>query len=126
MVGRPRDQQEIRLSQSRHQSPKPLTPAVLHVLLALSDGPLHGYAIMQSVRETAQGGPPMGPGTVYGTLQRLLDSGMVEEVGTDPHDARRRVFELTAAGRGALAEEARRIERLAELMRARRLLMIDE
>lgn len=117
--------EEIRLNRPQ-RSVKPLTPAVLHVLLALAEGPMHGYAIMQAVRETAETGRPTGPGTIYGTLQRLLDSRLVADVGVDPDDARRRIFELTAAGRGALADEARRIHRLADLLRSRRLLTVDE
>ena len=114
------------MPKSPQPSGKPLTPAVLHVLLALADGPLHGYAIMQAVRATARAGSPTGPGTVYGTLQRLLDGGLVAELDADPDGSRRRRFELTAAGRNALVDEARRIDRLADLLRSRRLLAVDE
>lgn len=94
----------------------PLTPAVLHILLALSDGPLHGYAIMQRVEEDS--GIEMGPGTIYGTIQRLEDAGRVEEVASEGD--RRRVFRITGEGRRALALEAERMERLAGLARARK------
>ena len=96
----------------------PLTPAVFHILLALTDGPLHGYAIMQAVEESA--GVAMGPGTIYGTLERLESSGFVKELPAARED-RRRVFTLRPLGREALQEEARRLARLATLLRAKRL-----
>lgn len=96
---------------------EPLTPAVLHVLLALSAGPLHGYAIMQRVEEDS--GVEMGPGTVYGSLQRLDDAGLVREV--EAGGERRRTYGLTDEGRAALGAEAVRLQRLAALTRERRL-----
>ena len=60
----------------------PLTPAVFHILLALADGPLHGYAIMQAVESSAGPGAPMGPGTIYGSIQRMEDSGLVKELAS--------------------------------------------
>ena len=83
----------------------PLTPAVFAILLALADGEKHGYAIMQEARQ--QG--PMGPGTLYGSLDRLLASALIAETGfTD--DERRRYYRLTASGRQALAAEAARMQ----------------
>jgi DNA-binding PadR family transcriptional regulator len=96
----------------------PLTPAVLHVLLALAEGPLHGYAIMQKVEEDS--GVQMGPGTVYGSIQRLEQQGLVRE-REDGEVARRRPYELTAAGREALAAETIRLTRLARLARDRQV-----
>lgn len=96
----------------------PLTPAVFHVLLALADGPLHGYAIMQAVEASA--GVAMGPGTVYGTLERLEACGYVREQPATRSD-RRRLFVLLPAGREALQQEAGRLSRLASLVRAKRL-----
>lgn len=96
----------------------PLTPAVFHILLALADGPLHGYAIMQAVEESA--GFAMGPGTIYGTLERLESSGFVKEQ-SGGRDDRRRMFALQPAGRAALQDEARRLSRLAAIVRAKRL-----
>jgi DNA-binding PadR family transcriptional regulator len=100
--------------------PTPLTPAVFHILLALADGPLHGYGIMQAVEATAGGDPPMGPGTIYGSLQRMEEAGLVREAAGRGDD-RRRVFMLLPAGRRALAQEAERLSRLAALVRGRRL-----
>ena len=98
----------------------PLTPAVFHILLALANGPLHGYAIMQSVEDSAGSEMRMGPGTIYGSLQRMEEAGLVRELSATAND-RRRVFTLLPAGRRALEAEARRLSRLASLLRARRL-----
>jgi DNA-binding PadR family transcriptional regulator len=97
----------------------PLTPAVFHILLALADGPRHGYAIMQAVEESA--GKEMGPGTIYGSLQRMEDAGLVRELSSGGHD-RRRVFTLEPFGRRALEGEAQRLARLAALLRSKRLI----
>ena len=99
-------------------TPVPLTPAVFHILLALAERPLHGYAIMQSVEESS--GIAMGPGTIYGTLERLEASGFVKELPAARRD-RRRTFALQPAGRTALQDEARRLSRLTALLRAKRL-----
>jgi DNA-binding PadR family transcriptional regulator len=98
----------------------PLTPAVFHVLLALAEGPLHGYAIMQAVERTAGPGLSTGPGTIYGTIQRLEDAGFVREAAA-PKTGRRRQYALTPAGRRALEAEAARLTRLARLVRNRRI-----
>jgi DNA-binding PadR family transcriptional regulator len=98
----------------------PLSAAVFHVLLALSDGPLHGYGIMRRVEEAS--GRASGPGTIYGSIQRLCDADWIAEGPPDDGDARRgRTFALTHQGREALALEARRITRLARLADVKRL-----
>ena len=98
-----------------------LTPAVFHILLALVDGPLHGYGIMQAVEASAASEPVMGPGTIYGSLQRMEEAGLVKELAVRT-DERRRMFALQPSGRRALAVEAERLARLAALVRAKRLL----
>jgi DNA-binding PadR family transcriptional regulator len=103
------------------KSQVPLTPAVFHILLALADGPLHGYGIMQAVEMSASAEPVMGPGTIYGSLQRMEEAGLVKEQAARTDD-RRRVFALQPAGRRALALEAERLMRLAALVREKRLL----
>ena len=102
------------------KAPAPLTPAVFHILLALAERPLHGYAIMQAVEATAGVHPPMGPGTIYGSLQRMEEAGMLKELASRT-DYCRRVFTLLPAGHRALLQEAARLARLAALVRARRL-----
>jgi DNA-binding PadR family transcriptional regulator len=106
---------------SRRPPSPPLTPAVFHILLALADGPLHGYAIMQAVEASAGEGMAVGPGTIYGSLQRMEAAGLVKEFAAKADD-RRRVFALLPAGRRALVDESRRLARLAAIIRTRRLL----
>jgi DNA-binding PadR family transcriptional regulator len=89
----------------------PLSPATLHILLALAGEDMHGYGIMQEVARQTDGAYKLGPGTLYDNLQRLMDQGMVEEKGhRDNQDPRRRYYTLTALGRGALAAEISRLE----------------
>lgn len=97
----------------------PLTPAVFHVLLALSDGDRHGYAILKDILERSQGQVRMQAGTLYGTLQRLLDLDWVDEVPapSDEVDARRRYYRLTDAGRATLAAEVTRMDDLVRIAR---------
>jgi DNA-binding PadR family transcriptional regulator len=97
----------------------PLTPAVFHILLALADGKLHGYAIAQTVAQQTNGEVRMGPGTLYGSLQRLLDQGWVA-VSESPEgvDERRRYYRLTGVGRRALETEVQRMDALVRTARA--------
>jgi DNA-binding PadR family transcriptional regulator len=90
----------------------PLSPATLHILLALAEADLHGYAIMQEVRRQSEGRYKLGPGTLYDNLQRLVEQGLVREVPRSARDAdsRRRYYRLTAQGRGVLTAEIARLE----------------
>jgi DNA-binding PadR family transcriptional regulator len=87
-----------------------------HILLALLEGDLHGYAIMQSVEALSGGALRMGPGTLYGTLRRLLEQGLVaesdERPDADRDDERRRYYRLTPSGRDAVRSETTRLSRL--------------
>jgi DNA-binding PadR family transcriptional regulator len=90
----------------------PLAPAALHILLALAGDPLHGYGIMQEVARQTDGKYPLGPGTLYDNLKKLLAEGLVEETtrrsaGDDP---RRRYYRLKALGRSVLGAEADRLD----------------
>ena len=98
---------------------QPLTPVVFHVLLALNDGSAHGYAVMRAVAESATGEPPMGPSTVYGTLDRLSQRGLVSVSKADGSERKR--YSLTPAGHQALWAESARLARLAELVQERGL-----
>jgi len=104
----------------------PLTPAVFHILLALSDEEKHGYAIMREVAAGTDGLIRMGPGTLYGTIKRLLAAGWIEETGERPDpdldDERRRYYRLTELGRWVAAAEAQRLENLVATARERQLL----
>jgi DNA-binding PadR family transcriptional regulator len=93
------------------RGPRPLPAASLHIVLALLDGEQHGYALMRRVGELSDGAVKMGPGTLYGTLNRLVGDGLIVET-TDrierAESERRRYYELTSDGRAmALAELAR-------------------
>lgn len=105
---------------------EPLTPAVFHILLSLADGEKHGYAIMQEVGERTDGALVMGPGTLYGTLKRMLEAGLVEESGERPDpamdDQRRRYYRMTRQGRRAASQEAERLDALVRAARAKSLL----
>ena len=101
----------------------PLTPAVMHVLLALAGGDRHGYAILKEVARQTQDRLRLGPGTIYGTLQRLMEAGWVEPAdgpGGDV-DERRRYYRLTRAGREALTAEVERLDALVRAARAHRI-----
>ena len=100
----------------------PLTPAVFHILLALAGGKRHGYAISKEVQRHTDGQVRMGPGTLYGTLQRLLDQGWVEAVeGPEKADERRRYYRLKGLGRRALEAEVERMDLLVRAARAERV-----
>ena len=97
----------------------PLTPAVFHILLALAGGKLHGYAISKDVTRHTDGQVRMGPGTLYGTLRRLLDQGWVAvSDAPDEVDERRRYYRLTGLGKRALDEEVRRMDALVRTARS--------
>ena len=103
----------------------PLTPVVLHLLLTLTDGARHGYAIAQEIEETTEGQIRMGPGTLYGSIQRMLSSFLIEEAPaprrTDD-DERRRYYRMTAFGRSVLELELERLARIVRSPRAKRVL----
>jgi len=88
----------------------PLSPATLHILLALAGEDLHGYGIMQEVARQTEGRYKLGPGTLYDNLQKLMDQGMVREAGRAGGDSRRRYYRLSAIGRGVLSAEIARLE----------------
>jgi DNA-binding PadR family transcriptional regulator len=103
-----------------------LTPAVFHILMALAEGERHGYAIMQSVAEETGSAFTMGPGTLYGSIKRMIDAGLIEEAGerTDPalSDERRRYYRITPQGTQAAMAEAKRLEMLVRMARGKSLL----
>lgn len=104
----------------------PLTPAVFHVLLALADGERHGYAIMQEVAASTDGRIKLGPGTLYGTIKRLLEAQLIEESDERPDahldDERRRYYRLTGVGEQVVRAEARRYADLVALARGKKLI----
>jgi DNA-binding PadR family transcriptional regulator len=104
----------------------PLTPATFQILLALVDGERHGYAIMTEVAEGSGHAVKLGPGTLYGTLKRLLEAGLVEESDerADPAsgEERRRYYRITRSGMGVARAEARRLESVVKAARQKKLL----
>lgn len=104
----------------------PLTPSVFHILVALSEGERHGYAIMRQVAEDTSGSLQLGPGTLYGCLQRMLAAGLVEESDWRPDpkldDERRRYYRISALGALVVRAEARRLAAAVTAARNRRLL----
>ena len=102
----------------------PLTPLSMEILLALAEGELHGYALMQRLEEQTGGGLAPGTGTLYAALQRMMDEGLIVEADNLPRpgeDQRRRYYRITPQGREAARSEARRMARVLELARTRRL-----
>jgi DNA-binding PadR family transcriptional regulator len=91
---------------------RPLTPAVLHILLALSAQECHGYGIMKQVESDSRGKVKMGPGTLYGSLRRMIDAGLIcesdKKIDPTMDDERRVYYRMTALGRRTLTAELQR------------------
>jgi DNA-binding PadR family transcriptional regulator len=104
----------------------PLPAAAFQILMALADDDLHGYEIMRRVEEQTEKRTRMGPGTLYSSIQALLDAGFIAEVasggGEGRNDARRRHYRLTAAGRKAARDEADRLADVLRVARAKKIL----
>jgi DNA-binding PadR family transcriptional regulator len=104
----------------------PLRPSVFHILLALSDGDLHGYGIMREVTEHTAGQIKLGPGTLYGAIKRLLNDRLIVEADERPDpemdDERRRYYRLTDFGEQVLKAEVQRISNMVSVARRKRLI----
>ena len=103
----------------------PLTPAVLHILLALSTEERHGYGIMKEVESDSQGKVKMGPGTLYGSLGRMMEAGLIREsdkkVDPELDDERRVYYKITALGQATLAAELERYREVVAVAKKRQL-----
>jgi DNA-binding PadR family transcriptional regulator len=103
----------------------PLTPAVLQILLALADEERHGYGIMQEVETRTGGETRLGPGTLYGSIKRMLADGLIEESDERPDpgmdDERRRYYRITGFGRRVAGAEAERLASLVSTAVAKKL-----
>lgn len=103
----------------------PLPASVMYIIVALAGGEKHGYAIMRDVAEVSGGAVRLGSGTLYGSVKRMLDQGLIEEADERPDpaldDQRRRYYRLTALGRRVGAAEYDRLAALTESARVRRL-----
>ena len=104
---------------------KPLTPAVLHILLALSIKERHGYGIMKQVEADSQGKVNMGPGTLYGSLGRMIEAGLIREsdkkIDPEMDDERRISYRITGFGQKALAAELERYREVVAVAKQKRL-----
>jgi DNA-binding PadR family transcriptional regulator len=111
------------------QKLNPLPTAAFHILLSLADEDLHGYGIMRHVTEQTGGRMRLGPGTLYSSIQALLEEGFIEEVDARADERlggeRRRYYHLTSAGRKLARTEAERLADLLRLARTKRILRGD-
>jgi DNA-binding PadR family transcriptional regulator len=100
----------------------PLQPAVFHILIALADRDRHGYSIMQDVAARTDGKVQLSPGTLYSSIRRMLEQGLIQELSVSPDptstDERRRYYRLTKFGRRVAAAEAERLNSLLSQARA--------
>ena len=103
----------------------PLTPAVLHILLALSTQERHGYGIMKQVEADSRGKVKMGPGTLYGSIGRMIDAGLVREsdkkVDPEMDDERRVYYQITGVGQEALEAELERYREVVAIAKKKQL-----
>ena len=99
----------------------PLSPAALHIVLSLNRGERHGYAIMSDVERLSDGVITLGPGTLYGTIKKLVADGLIEQTDTRPDpaldDQRRKYYRLTALGASVCDAELQRLANLVERTR---------
>ena len=102
----------------------PLSPPVFHVLLALGDTAMHGYAMMQSFEAKTGGTEALLPGTLYATIARMVDAALIEERDppADASDRRRRYYGVTDLGRAVIAAESERLSRLLRIARAENMI----
>jgi len=114
---------------AKKQAPEdllPLTPPVFHILVALAGEERHGYGIMQEVQIATEGQLRMGPGTLYGTIKRMLGAQLIKESDERPDpeldDERRRYYRITDFGRKVLSAEAQRMSSLLKIARAKHIL----
>src|SRR6266699_3725516 len=104
----------------------PLTPAVFSILLALANQERHGYGIMQEVVQQSDGKLRMGPGTLYGSIKRMLADGLIEESGERPDpaldDERRRYYRLTNFGLRVMRVEVQRLQQIVRLAQSKQVM----
>ncbi len=108
---------------SNNKANAPLTPAVLHILLALSTRELHGYGIMKQVEADSQRKVNMGPGTLYGSLGRMIEAGLIRQsdkkIDPEMDDERRVYYKITGLGQKALTAEVQRYREVVAVARRR-------
>jgi DNA-binding PadR family transcriptional regulator len=101
---------------------QPVTPLTLHIMVALAQGPLHGYAVIKAVARSSEGTIAPGAGTFYSAINRMDKQGLIAELATEEEHASpgkpKRTFELTDRGRRLLRAETARLQRLVDEARA--------
>ncbi len=104
-----------------------LTPTIFHILVVLSGGERHGYAILREVQEIAEGKSSLGPTTLYRSIRTMLDGKLIEELDERPdpesNDERRRYYRLTDLGVKVLSDEVERLESLVKIARQKNVLI---
>ena len=104
-----------------------LTPTIFHILVVLSGGERHGYAILREVKEITEGKSSLGPTTLYRSIRTMLDGKLIEELDERPdpasNDERRRYYRLTALGIKVLSDEVERLESLVKIARQKNVLI---
>ncbi len=125
--GRPPDSNANNVPKAdKAQAALPLTPVVMHILLALVDRDRHGLGIAEHIESFTSGRLSLGPGTLYGAIKRLLETGLVEDVESGPKgdsaDPRRRYYRITPVGRRALELETRQLADVLAVARLKRVL----
>lgn len=107
-----------------------LTPTIFHILVVLSSGERHGYAILREVEEIAEDNLRLGPTTLYRSIRTMLEGGLIEESDkrreTETDDERRRYYRLTGFGARVLNEEVQRLENLINIARKKSVLKANE
>ena len=109
----------------KNRTTTPLTPAVLRILLALSTKERHGYGIMKQVESDSQGKVKMGPGTLYGSIRRMIEAGLIcesdKEIDPEMDDERRVYYKIDGLGKKALAAELERYREVVAVAKQKRL-----
>ena len=110
---------------TKHKLNAPLTPAVLHILLALSIKQRHGYGIMKQAESDSNGKVNMGPGTLYGSIRRMIDAGLIREsdkrIDPEMDDERRVYYEITSLGQRMLAGELQRYREVVSVAKRKQV-----
>jgi DNA-binding PadR family transcriptional regulator len=119
------EREEMSSSIQKPEAMLPLTPAVFHILLALADGERHGYSIMQEIAVQTEGALHIGPTTLYRSIKRMLEDGLIIEVDERPDpeldDERRRYYRLTSSGQQVAIAETRRLARAVAVAKTKSL-----
>lgn len=100
----------------------PLTPVMIHILLALVDEDRHGLGVAEHIEAFTGGRLALGPGTLYGAVKRLLDLDLIHDVDADGEDPRRRYYSITPVGRRALQLEAADLVTVLNVARAKKVI----